>query len=99
MQVHLKEKQVFAQMPQAQYTENASARQKKKKIAASSSTYRYSSTSVYMEMVDNQLPLTHLLDLTVQSSPRNSFFHCLYFPKWLPLSTLTMMRSEPHTGS
>jgi hypothetical protein len=31
MQVHLKEKQVFAQMPQAQYTENASARHKKMK--------------------------------------------------------------------
>ena len=43
MQVHLKEKLVFSQMPQAQYTENASARQKKRNIAAS--------TSVYMEMV------------------------------------------------
>jgi hypothetical protein len=47
MQVHLKEKQVFSQMPQAQYTENASARKKKRNIAAS--------TSVYIEMVNNQL--------------------------------------------
>jgi hypothetical protein len=46
MQVHLKEKQIFAQIPQAQYTENASARQKKN-IAAS--------TSVYIKMVNNQL--------------------------------------------